>query len=101
MAFPRYDLFPPEDQKLSAGLRDFSHPVRKHILLDLKKGKMSVSDMIRLYRLSRMSIYQHLALLRKSGLVHFEEVSPHTFYWRNEQQINALRDLLKRFLDEL
>jgi DNA-binding transcriptional ArsR family regulator len=101
MAFPKYSMFPPADQELSFHFRTFGHPIRKHILVDLKHGKMSVSEMIRLYPLSRETLYQHLATLRSAGVLHYEEIIPHTFYWRNEPQIERIKKLLSDFLNDI
>ena len=101
MAFPRYYLFPTEEQTLSSFFRAFGHPIRKHILVDLKEGKMTVSDMVRRYPLSRESISQHLDILREARLLHFKEDCPYTFYWRNEGQIARAKKLMAAFLRDL
>ena len=101
MAFPRYYLFPPEEQTLSEFFRAMGHPVRKLILMDLKSGKMTVTGMAKRYPLSRETICQHLEILRDTQLVKFREVYPYTFYWRNEKQIALAKTLIESFLFDL
>ena len=101
MAFPRYDLFPQEEQTLSGFFRAMGHPIRRHILLDLKTQKMTVSDMVRRYPLSRETICQHLDILREAALVKYKEVCPYTFYWRNESQIARAKELFWKYLFDL
>lgn len=101
MAFPRYYLFLPEEQTLSEFFRALGHPIRKRILRDLKAGKMTVSDMVARYPLSRESICQHLDILRDADLLHYREVAPYTFYWRNEKQIKRVKGYFRDYLDEL
>ncbi len=52
-------------------LRVMAHPVRLDILEELSRGVKCVSDMERFLEISQPNVSQHLALLRRCGLIDY------------------------------
>jgi DNA-binding transcriptional ArsR family regulator len=58
-----------------------SNPIRRQILIDLRQGPRSASDISNGFRqLKRPAVSEHLALLRRTGLVREEQRGRHRFY---------------------
>ncbi len=54
-------------------LRVLAHPIRLAIIDALREGTCCVNDVSELLRISQPNISQHLAILRKEGIVDYSE----------------------------
>jgi DNA-binding transcriptional ArsR family regulator len=57
-----------------------SNPVRREILIKLRQGERSVTDLARGFDLKRPAVSEHLQVLRRTGLVREEQRGRHRFY---------------------
>ncbi|MCR4634408.1 MAG: autorepressor SdpR family transcription factor [Erysipelotrichaceae bacterium] len=57
-----------------------SDPVRRQILMMLKKGRMSAGDISRNFEMSQASVSYHLKLLKEADLI-FEEKEKNYIYY--------------------
>ena len=78
-------------------LRILGHPIRLRILEELHKGIKCVSDIQELLDISQPNISQHLALLRRYGLVdYFEDGQLRCYYLCKPELVEALFDFINR-----
>lgn len=54
---------------LNAIFSALAHPTRRAILLHLRSGPASVSELIRPFHVSQQAISKHIAILHKAGLI--------------------------------
>jgi DNA-binding transcriptional ArsR family regulator len=57
-----------------------SNPVRREILIKLRRGERSVTDLASGFGLKRPAVSEHLQVLRRTGLVREEQRGRHRFY---------------------
>lgn len=57
-----------------------SDPVRREILVHLKKGRMSAGDIVSNFDMTGATISYHLSILKKAGLV-FEQKEKNFIYY--------------------
>lgn len=72
-------------------LRVVSHPTRLAILDSLKDGTKCVSDVCEILSVPQPNLSQHLAILRREGVVGFtEDGKKRCYFLTNSTQIKAL-----------
>ena len=57
-----------------------ANPVRRQILVDLRKGELGVSDIAGRFEIQRPAVSEHLQVLRKAGLVREESRGRERYY---------------------
>ncbi len=91
MAFPKNDLFPVFDQRVSKFARALGHPARIRILRLLEEnGSMQVIQLEDLLPLSQGTITEHLRKLRLAELINVTVRGLMNFYSINESGIQSL-----------
>jgi ArsR family transcriptional regulator len=81
MAFSKSKLYQKEDQAVSLYAKALGHPARLAILLQLAlEGESSVENITRHHPLSQAAMSDHLGILRRAGMINYEERFPYTFY---------------------
>lgn len=88
MAFSKSALYPLPLHEQAIYARALSHPERLSTMFILKKyGTLCVSDLVKHSPLHMNSVSQHLAILRRQGLVSYEEKFPYTLYTLDEDKM--------------
>jgi ArsR family transcriptional regulator len=83
-------------------LKTVAHPVRIQILEELVKGVKCVSDFEDFLEISQPNVSQHLALLRKQGLIDYYIDGRLRCYFLKDPIIPDLLEVIKRdYIDEL
>lgn len=86
MAFSKAHIFNKNEYTLSILCKALSHPARIRILEILKRnGTTAAHDLFRQVPLARPTISQHLAILRKCGVVNYCEEFPTVLYSIDEE----------------
>ena len=84
MAFSKAHLFATEDYHLSLVCHALGHPARVQILRKLlKQGRCTVKEICESIPLNRVTISQHLRILRELRVVCCEQSFPTVIYWVN------------------
>ena len=78
----------------TALLKNMSNENRLLILCHLSQGEMSVSQLNERFDLSQSALSQHLALLRKEGLVKTRRESQTIYYSLGSEQATRLIEFL-------
>ncbi|MET4694449.1 ArsR/SmtB family transcription factor [Endozoicomonas lisbonensis] len=78
----------------AALLKNMSNENRLLILCHLSQGEMSVSQLNERFDLSQSALSQHLALLRREGLVQTRRESQTIYYSLDSQQAARLIEFL-------
>jgi DNA-binding transcriptional ArsR family regulator len=85
-------------KKAALVLRALNHKLRQQIIKNLEENsRMTVTDLYILLRLEQSVASQHLAILRRAGIVKTERDGKYIFYRVNEErvvQINQIVDSL-------
>jgi DNA-binding transcriptional ArsR family regulator len=98
----KVQLFEKELVEKAVFFKVLSHPARLAILKYLAESKICISgDISEELPLSRTTVYQHLAELKKLDLIKGEITGVKTNYCLNTVKIRALKDSLNIFLSEL
>jgi DNA-binding transcriptional ArsR family regulator len=80
--------------------RAIDHPLRYMILQFLHEHlSMNVTELYTMLNLEQSVASQHLAILRKAGVVKTERCGKTIFYSINYSRINTLKTLAKQVLD--
>jgi DNA-binding transcriptional ArsR family regulator len=75
-----------------------SNPIRRQILIDLRDGPRSASDISNGFQqLKRPAVSEHLQLLRRTGLVREEQRGRHRFYHLDPRPLADVDQWLKCF----
>lgn len=74
------DLFQANAERASALLKALSNPHRLMILCRLQTGELSVGELEKLVGLSQSALSQHLARLRRQGLVKTRRAAQVVYY---------------------
>jgi DNA-binding transcriptional ArsR family regulator len=72
-------------------------PVRRAILLRLRDGERTVSDIMEPLEVSQSAGSQHLAVLRESGLVRTRREGRHQVYALNADALDEVAGWLRHF----
>ncbi len=81
--------------------RGFADPSRLGILEALRRGPMTVSDIVEATGLSQPNVSNHLACLRDCGLVGSEPDGRYTRYRLSDRRVAALLRLADELLAEV
>lgn len=88
-------LIYPELRKIVLTLRAINHDLRKSIIkLIAEKGKMNVTDVYVKLRLEQSVASQHLAILRRAGIVVTERQGKYIYYSINNDRIKQISNLV-------
>ncbi|MDN4500794.1 metalloregulator ArsR/SmtB family transcription factor [Alteromonadaceae bacterium BrNp21-10] len=88
---------PQQDAKRAADfLKSLANPHRLHILCSLANGEMNVGELMAPSNLSPSSFSQHLAVLRKQGLIDFRKEAQTLFYSIKDPDTMDVIQLLKQ-----
>ena len=74
-----------------------AHPVRRRLLELLMDGPRSAGTLASEFDLSRPAVAEHLAVLRRAGLVRDEPVGRHRHYSLAAEPLASVRDWLSPF----
>lgn len=77
-------------------LKTMAHAERLFILCNLLSGEKNVSELLADSSLSQSAFSQHLAVLRKEGLVKTRKVSQEVYYSLADPRIKKIIELLKQ-----
>ncbi len=78
-------------------LRALNDPVRREILVLLRKKKMSAGDIASNFDMTAATVSYHLSVLKKAGLVAEERQKNFIFYELNASVLEELMLWLKNF----
>jgi DNA-binding transcriptional ArsR family regulator len=104
MAFPKNEVFDPDDQEIGRLGRALGHPARASILRILdREGPLFVYQIVRLLPISEGAVTEHLKKLRTAGLLQVRVFGLYNLYALNpdglqrmyERQTAYLRVLLE------
>ncbi len=94
---PSFLPAPDRLRKLYLLLRVINHPGRLQLLnVILENEEVNVSDMVKHTQHKQAVVSQHLALLRKAGLVNTNRKGKAVFYSINQKQAEKINRLLKQ-----
>ena len=81
-------------RKAALVLRAINHPLRQQMLRIIhQKAKITVTELYIILRLEQSVASQHLAILRKAGLVATERKAKNIFYSVNYAQLEHLHNV--------
>ena len=102
MAFSKADHYEAEEQKMGHYSAAFMHPARQRILKQLKKeGMLTVLELNKQHPLSQPTLSEHLAGLRKAGLIKCDAAFPYSYYQIIMEEVARARKTMNAFFDEL
>ncbi len=73
---------------------------RLEILNLLRNGEMSVRDIIKQMRVSKANVSQHLAVMRRAGIVETRRDGVNVYYWVSNTKVTKACDLMREVLLE-
>jgi DNA-binding transcriptional ArsR family regulator len=77
-------------------LRAINHPLRRQMILFIEeKKKLTVTEIYVKLRLEQSVASQHLAILRKAGIVETEREGKFIYYSLNKKRIAEITDLVE------
>ncbi len=86
-------------KKASLILRALNHKLRQQIIKMLdEKGRMTVTDMYIQLRLEQSVVSQHLAILRRAGVVRTERDGKYIYYLLNYDRLEHLNKVVTDLL---
>ncbi len=74
-----------------------ANPVRRRILLQLRKGPHAVNDLARGFRVGRPAVSEHLQVLRRAHLVREEPRGRHRYYHLDPRPLSQVERWLDAF----
>ncbi|HNH06909.1 MAG TPA: metalloregulator ArsR/SmtB family transcription factor, partial [Leptospiraceae bacterium] len=77
---------------LNSPRRGFAEPARLAILQVLRKGAVTVSDIVQATSLSQSNVSNHLNCLKDCGLVNSEQQGRFVYYQLSDERIAKLLD---------
>ena len=102
MAYTKSELFSPELRKCSILFKALAHPARLAILKYLAETKTCITgDLADELPLGRTTINQHLKELKGAGLIQGTTEGVKTCYCLNLANVNVLKELAGKFLNEI
>jgi len=82
-------------------LRAVNHKLRQQIIGLLEENKqMTVTDIYVKLRLEQSVASQHLAILRRSGVVETSREGKYIYYGLNEERLEQINDLVAQLVSE-
>ncbi len=98
----KVELFTKDLQDIAAIFKSLSHPARLAILKYLAEAKVCISgDISDELPLSRTTVYQHLAELKKHDLIKGQIEGVKTNYCINSKKIKNIKEKLNDFISLL
>ncbi len=86
-------------KKASMVLRSLNHKLRQQIIKTIYESKrLTVTQLYVILRLEQSVASQHLAILRKAGIVGTEREGKFIFYSINSSRVDAINDFVKKLL---
>jgi ArsR family transcriptional regulator, virulence genes transcriptional regulator len=77
-------------------LRAINHPLRRQMMEYIKaEGQITVTELFIKLRLEQSVVSQHLAILRKVGVLQTNREGKYIFYSLNEPRINEISTLIQ------
>lgn len=102
MTYAKKELFSTENQRVAQIAKALSHPARIAILQHLSKLDYCISgDITREIPLSRTTASQHLQELKRVGFLKGEVEGTKIHYCIDKDNLNAIIDEFKDFMNEL
>lgn len=84
-------------QQEAAVFRALADPTRRAVFERLAEGEASVGELTRDFNVSQPAISQHLAALRRAGLVMARQSGRHAFYRADPSGLAPLVDWIDRY----
>ena len=78
----------------------FSNPIRLEILNLLKYKEMSVTELIKISKLSQANISQHLSIMKSKGIVSSERNGKNIYYRISNPKIIKEFEIIREVLSE-
>jgi len=78
--------------------KTLSHPRRLEILSILRHGEMAVGAIVNLMRASKANVSQHLAIMRKSGILVARRDGQSVHYRISDPKVTRACDLMREVL---
>ncbi len=86
-------------KKASLVLRALNHKLRQQIIKMLdEKGRMTVTDIYIQLRLEQSVVSQHLAILRRAGVVQTERDGKYIYYLINYERLSHINNVVSDLL---
>jgi DNA-binding transcriptional ArsR family regulator len=86
-------------KKASLVLRALNHKLRQQIIRMLDdKQRMTVTDIYIQLRLEQSVVYQHLAILRRAGVVQTERDGKYIYYLINYERLDHINNVVNDLL---
>jgi DNA-binding transcriptional ArsR family regulator len=82
---------------MDAAIAAIAHPARRHLLLLVREGERTPSELADRVGLTRPATSQHLRVLRDVGLVTVRSRGGNRYYRAEEERLEALRAHLEEF----
>ena len=82
---------------MDAAIAAIAHPARRHLLLLVREGERTPSELADRVGLTRPATSQHLRVLRDVGLVTVRSRGGNRYYRAEEERLGALRAHLEEF----
>lgn len=102
MVFAKTTLFDAKLQEGALFFKALSHPARLHILRYLSQIKSCITgDISEELPLGRTTVNQHLAELKKAGLIQGHVSGKKTNYCLNPKKIEQLKSFCESFFEEI
>lgn len=93
----QFDIHSHELKKAALVFRAINHPLRQRILyLIHQQERMTVTAIFTKLRMKQSITSQHLAVLRKAGLVSTEKKGKHIYYDIHHEKLQQLHDVAAR-----
>ena len=80
--------------------KEFSNPIRLEILNLLRDKEMSVTELIKISKLSQTNISQHLSIMKSKGIVGSERKGKNIYYRLSNPKIIKAFDIIREVLFE-
>lgn len=88
----------PKFKKAAKIFRALNHKLRQQILLKLQLKELTVTELYLYFRLEQSVASQHLAILRKEGLVKTRRDGKLIFYAINEKRLGEVLAVTEKLL---
>jgi DNA-binding transcriptional ArsR family regulator len=82
---------------MDAAIAAIAHPARRHLLLLVRDGERTPSELADRVGLTRPGTSQHLRVLRDAGLVSVRRYGGNRYYRADRDRLEAVRAQLEEF----
>ena len=80
--------------------KTLSHAKRLEILSILRDGEVSAGEIVRLMRISKANVSQHLSIMRKAGILITRREGANVYYRISNGKVTKACDLMREVLIE-